>query len=72
MEPAKSRETTTMAAKLPSRALPRSLEATKRSIVPLSTRLLQREYPSLWAGCHLGGIGLDMMAASPIRTSSGT
>jgi hypothetical protein len=47
MEPAKSRETTTMAAKLPSRALPQSLEAAKRSIVPLLTRLPQREYPSL-------------------------
>jgi len=39
MEPAKSRETTTMTAKLPSRALPQSLEAAKRSIIPLSTTL---------------------------------
>ena len=47
MEPAKSREIAMMAAKLPSQALPQSLEAAKRSIVPLLTRLWQREYPSL-------------------------
>jgi len=47
MEPAKSREIAMMAAKLPSQALPQSLEAAKRSIITVSTRLWQREYPSL-------------------------
>ena len=44
MEPAKSGETTTMAAWAAVRALPQSLEAAKRSIVPLSTRLSEGEY----------------------------
>jgi len=36
-EPAQCRETSMMAAKLPSRALPQSFDATKLSIVPFST-----------------------------------
>ena len=47
MEPAKSRGTTTMAAKLPSRALPQSLEAAKLSIITVSTGLSEGEYEPL-------------------------
>jgi len=47
MEPAKSREIAMMAAKLPSQALPQSLEAAKLGIITVSTRLW--EYPSALA-----------------------
>ena len=40
-----NREIAMMAAKLPSQALPQSLEAAKRSIISVSTGLSQREYP---------------------------
>jgi hypothetical protein len=58
-----------MAARLPSRALPQSLEAAKLSIVPLSTRLLQREYPSLLTPIENGGPVLagSLTAADAVR-----
>ena len=75
MEPAKSREIAMMAAKLPSQALPQSIEAAKLSIISISTRLWQREYtsaaiadgaPHALSSGHLGGIGLDLMRAGQL------
>jgi len=79
MEPAKSRETIMTAAKLPSRALPRSHNAPEVWIVSPqinSVNLVngvvpgRESTPSALPICAvptslLGGIGLDLMAASP-------